>query len=105
MVPYLILLYSGRGFGAMQIGVLCALRPWVSAPAGNLVVAAADAWGLHRAALVGTFLAALAGRVLLSHSTGFAANLVYTVVSEAAAAPMSVLVEAAVVAATVDVRL
>ncbi|KAL6777249.1 hypothetical protein ACKKBF_B20760 [Auxenochlorella protothecoides x Auxenochlorella symbiontica] len=102
MVPYLILLYSGRGFGAMQIGVLCALRPWVSAPAGNLVVAAADAWGLHRAALVGTFLAALAGRVLLSHSTGFAANLVYTVVSEAAAAPMSVLVEAAVVAATVD---
>lgn len=36
ILPYLNLYYSELGFSPEQIGLICALRPWVSAPAGML---------------------------------------------------------------------
>lgn len=100
----MVIMYYERGFTTPQIGLLSMLRPWISAPAGNLIVTIADRSHHHRAALIICYVLAMLGRLALAQSSGFAANMLYVAISEAAAGPMIVLVEAVVVAAATDVR-
>ena len=99
----MVIMYYERGFTTPQIGLLSMLRPWISAPAGNLIVTIADRSHRHRAALIICYVLAMLGRLALAQSSGFAANMLYVAISEAAAGPMIVLVEAVVVAAATDV--
>lgn len=45
------------GLRPSQIGLLSALRPWISAPCGSLVAGLADRWGSHRFMLLFTYVA------------------------------------------------
>lgn len=54
---YLPLPAHAAGLRPSQIGLLSALRPWISAPCGSIVAALADRWGAHRFLLLFTYLA------------------------------------------------
>ena len=45
------------GLRPSQIGLLSALRPWISAPCGSIVSGLADRWGGHRFVLLFTYVA------------------------------------------------
>lgn len=45
------------GLHPSQIGLLSALRPWISAPCGSIVAGLADRWGGHRFVLLFTYVA------------------------------------------------
>ena len=61
IIPFLPIYYSrSLGFTPSQIGLLAALRPWISAPAGSICAALADRLGMHRFVLLFCFVAATA---------------------------------------------
>lgn len=45
------------GLHPSQIGLLSALRPWISAPCGSILAGLADRWGAHRFLLLFTYIA------------------------------------------------
>ena len=54
--PFVNVYFARLGLSASQIGLLSALRPWISAPCGSLLAGLADRWGAHRGMLVGSYL-------------------------------------------------
>lgn len=60
--PFLFRLTAGvparsAGLRPSQIGLLSALRPWISAPCGSILAGLADRWGTHRFLLLFTYIA------------------------------------------------
>lgn len=98
--PYINLLYRQRGLGDAQIGVLAALKPWVSAPAAFVWAAAADRFSAHRAILLATFITSTIVRTCTAFGFRFWQFLVLAAVGEALASPVGVMADAAVVAAS-----
>lgn len=66
VLPYYNLYFETvLGFSRQQIGLLSALRPWLSAPCAMLLCAVADRWRVHTALLVGCFSASVVLRCLM----------------------------------------
>lgn len=100
ILPFLNVYLTSHGLTAAQIGVLAAVRPFVGAPAAAAVAAVADASGRHRALLGGCFIAAALGRLAIPLAPGdFGAQIGLAIATEAVAAPVQVIADAAVVAA------
>ncbi|KAK9815868.1 hypothetical protein WJX72_010994 [[Myrmecia] bisecta] len=97
--PYLNLYFRQLGFNEQQIGAFNALRPWVSAIAGNLFTLIADHVRAHRAILLIAFVLAAVVRfsIALVHNLTYLILLV--VATEAINSPVGILVDASVMAA------
>ncbi|GAB4815579.1 hypothetical protein N2152v2_002625 [Parachlorella kessleri] len=101
-LPYINIFYRHLGFTEQKIGLLCALKPWVSAPAGNIVVSLADSWQAHTFVVLATYLICLSGRGLIAVVTGYGIQVFLALLTEAVAAPMGAITDAAVMAAATD---
>eukprot|EP00887_Chlorella_sp_A99_P004892 scaffold4.g4892.t1 len=82
-----------------QIGLVAALRPWLSLPAGALWSGVADKSRRHRAVLLLTFACSVAVRLALSAGRSFAALTILSLVTEFFAAPVTIIADSAVLAA------
>eukprot|EP00887_Chlorella_sp_A99_P003417 scaffold7.g3417.t1 len=102
LLPFINLFYRQLGFSPQQIGLLCALKPWVSAAAGAGLLSLADSHKIHFAVLLATFFVQLLGRSLIPSVTSFLFQTVLALLTEAAAMPLGTLVDAAVSAAATD---
>ncbi|KAK9828635.1 hypothetical protein WJX72_001232 [[Myrmecia] bisecta] len=98
VLPYLNLHYRHLGFTAQQIGILGALRPWVSAPAGPMWAALADATKAHRLILVAAFALSTCTRTSMAVSGSFVVQMVLTVLTEAFGAPIGIIADSSVMA-------
>lgn len=99
ILPYLPLYYRRRGLQEQQIGLVAALRPWLSLPAGALWSGVADKSRRHRAVLLLTFACSVAVRLALSAGRSFAALTILSLVTEFFAAPVTIIADSAVLAA------
>ena len=97
--PFLNVHFARIGLTNAQLGVLSALRPWLSAPAGFAWSALADRLHSHRAVLVLALAASTALRSTLVLPRSFWGILALALASEAVTAPVSIMADAAVVAA------
>ncbi|GBG00109.1 hypothetical protein Rsub_12850 [Raphidocelis subcapitata] len=99
--PYInVVVFRAGGMSEQQIGVLSALRPWVSAPAAFLWSALADARRAHRAIFLAALALGAAARLGLAAASGFWAFAALSAASEALGAPVTLLADAAVVASS-----
>ena len=89
------------GLNPAQIGAIGCARPLASFPAGALWSGAADASRRHRAVLLLTLAASVLLRLaaFAASGAGFAALLALIVAAEACAAPVTIIVDALVMAA------
>ncbi|KAG2442634.1 hypothetical protein HXX76_002718 [Chlamydomonas incerta] len=95
--PFLNVYYAmDRGLGKEQVGLIGALRPWVSAPAAFAWAALADRLHAHHWVLLGTFVGSTAVRLLLLLPRSFGGLLAVTLLAEVLAAPVGVMADAAV---------
>lgn len=102
--PFLPLYYSRNlGFTPSQIGVLAALRPWISAPAGSIAAALADRLGSHRLVLLFCFLAATVLQSSIAVFSSFPSQLVLTLGISTVWTGASIIGDAAVMAASTHV--
>ncbi|PRW44509.1 major facilitator superfamily [Chlorella sorokiniana] len=101
LFPFLNLFFRRLGYSAKQIGIIGCLRPLVSFPAGSLWSGAADKSRRHRAVLLLTFATSLLLRLSISGVAhrGFGPLLALVVAMEAFAAPVTIIVDAVVMAA------
>lgn len=88
-------------FTTRQIGIIQALRPWVSAAAGYLLIPISDAWSIHYLMLLLTYALTMISRGLITMDWSYGVMLVLVLIMEAAVSPMSILVDATVVAGSV----
>lgn len=106
IIPFLPLYYSRNlGFTPSQIGLLAALRPWISAPAGSIAAALADRLGSHRLVLLFCFLAGtvLQSSIALNLFSSFSSQLVLTLGISIVWTGASIIGDAAVMAASTHV--
>jgi hypothetical protein len=96
--PYINLLYRQNGLNDAQIGILAAVKPWVSASASFVWSGIADRYNIHKTILIATFVVSTLVRSSVSVLHSFAAFLVIAVLGEAIAAPCGVMADASVVA-------
>ncbi|PNW85282.1 hypothetical protein CHLRE_03g179350v5 [Chlamydomonas reinhardtii] len=95
--PFLNVFYAmDRGLGKEQVGLIGALRPWVSAPAAFAWAALADRLHAHQAVLLVTFVGSTAVRLLLLLPRDFGGLLAVTLLAEVLSAPVGVMADAAV---------
>ena len=100
ILPFYNVFLNSHGISAAELGLLAALRPAVGAPAAAAVAAFADRTGRHRAVLATSFLLAALGRLAVPLDPGnFSFQLALALATEVVAAPISVIADAAVVAA------
>jgi hypothetical protein len=94
--PFLNLFFRRLGLDEQRIGLLGAVRPFVSMPAGSLWSGAADKWRRHRAVLVLTLCASVLARLSLAAAgrLGFAPLLATVAATEFFAAPVTILADA-----------
>lgn len=78
------------------MGLIGALRPWVSAPAAFAWAALADRLHAHQAVLLVTFVGSTAVRLLLLLPRDFGGLLAVTLLAEVLSAPVGVMADAAV---------
>lgn len=97
--PYLNVFYRSNGLNDAQIGVLAAIKPWVSAPASFIWSGVADRYSAHRIIMLTTFVISTLTRTSVALCSTFAAFMVLAVAGEFIAAPVGVMADAAVVAA------
>ncbi|KAI3428509.1 hypothetical protein D9Q98_007333 [Chlorella vulgaris] len=100
LFPFINLLFRRLGMSERRVGVLGAVRPFVGLPAGWLWSAAADTSRRHRAVLLLTLCASVLARLSLTVAgrLGFGALLAVVATSEFFAAPVTIIVDAAVMA-------
>ncbi|EFN59197.1 hypothetical protein CHLNCDRAFT_50056 [Chlorella variabilis] len=100
--PFLNLFFHRIGLSPSQIGLLSALRPWISAPCGSIIAGLADRWGSHRPLLLACYLGMtwIQGLMALPSLASFGAMLALTVLSSVVYTPASILADAAVMAAS-----
>jgi hypothetical protein len=96
LLPYLNIYLSQRGLSSSQIGLLAALRPWISAPLGMAASAAADQRKAHNALLLTAIAAATALRASLPLSEGLVVIFAQLVVAEVMGAGASMIGDATV---------
>ena len=100
VLPFYNVFLNSHGITAAQLGLLAALRPAVGAPAAAGISALADRTGRHRAVLATCFTLAALGRLAVPLEPGnFPWQLALALATEGVAAPVSVIADAAVVAA------
>ncbi|KAK9832540.1 hypothetical protein WJX81_007525 [Elliptochloris bilobata] len=87
------------GFSKEQIGLLTALRPWLSAISGNVFAVAADHLAAHKPILLATYAATALLRFSLSLPQSFGLTLVLVVLMEVCNSPINIIVDAAVMGA------
>ena len=103
VLPFLNVYLVAHGITPAQVGILAALRPVIGTPAAAGWAAAADSSSGHRAILGFCFLASTAGRLAIPLAPGsFPFQLALALATEAVAAPIPVIADAAVVAAAPD---
>jgi sugar phosphate permease len=96
--PYINIFFRAHGLSDVQIGILAALRPWVSAPASFLWSSAADRFQAHQSILLVTIILSTLLRTCMAAARTFPAFLFLAAVSEFVGAPTGVIADAAVVA-------
>lgn len=102
--PFLPIYYSrSLGFTPSQIGLLAALRPWISAPAGSIAAALADRLGSHRFVLLFCFLAATGLQSAIAFVVTFPSQLALTLGISTVWTGASIIGDAAVMAASTHV--
>ena len=99
LFPFIPLFFRLRGLDERQIGVVAALRPWLSLPAGAAWSAAADKTRHHRVVLLITFSCSALARLGLWAGRSFPALLAISLATELFAAPVTILADSAVLAA------
>ena len=128
IIPFLNLYFQRLGFSKDQIGLLTALRPWLSAVsgarvpraapapplgsggsrqlqtprrgcAGNVFAVAADHLAAHKVILLATYGVTAALRFSLSAVQSFGLMLAMVVLMEVASAPVNIIVDASVMSA------
>lgn len=94
--PFLNLFFRRLGLDEQRIGLLGAVRPFVSMPAGSLWSGAADKGRRHRAVLLLTLCASVLARLSLSAvgRLGFVPLLATVAATEFFAAPVTILADA-----------
>ena len=97
--PFLPLYFRRRGLNETQIGLLAALRPWLSLPAGAIWSGAADTSRRHQALLLAAFCGALVCRLALAGAHSYATLAALTLATEVFAAPITIIADASVLAA------
>ena len=103
-LPYLNVYLDENGASKQQIGVLSALRPWLSAPSAVLLTGLADKLDAQRAVLVVAFAASATLRTLLlvAPSSIFATGAL-VLLADCVASPVGVIIDSIVVASCVNV--
>ena len=101
--PYLPLYSRRLGLTEQQIGVVGALRPWVSFPTASLWSGLADKHRCHCFVFVGNFAAATLLRLSLAVAGGFGWLLLAVLVTEFFAGAVTILADAAVQASCTEV--
>ena len=96
ILPYLNIYLSQRGLSSTQIGLLAALRPWISAPLGMAASAAADKRQAHNALLLTAVAAATFLRAALPLSDGIVLIFAQLVLAEVMGAGASMIGDATV---------
>lgn len=102
--PFLNVIFRRAGLSERQIGAVAALRPWVGLPSGAAFSGVADKWRLHRPVLLATLAAAAVARCALAAARSFPAILGVMLFAEALAAPVTIIVDAAAMAACTAVQ-
>jgi hypothetical protein len=104
IIPFLPVYYSKElEFTPSQIGLLAALRPWISAPAGSIAAALADRLQRHRAVLLFCFLAATILQSSIALVASFPSQLILTLGVSTVWTGASIIGDAAVMAASTHV--
>ncbi|KAL4434055.1 hypothetical protein ABPG75_000496 [Micractinium tetrahymenae] len=102
LLPFVTILWRSLGFNEASIGIICALRPFVAAAMGSLLVSAADASQRHMAILLAVYTIAWLGRSMMAFFAGFGVQLALALITEGASAPMGALIDSAVMASQAD---
>lgn len=95
LLPYYNLYFKHLGISGARIGLIAALRPWLSAPATSLWGWLADRYAIHRPLLLVTFVASTITRCCMAlplFNTQFATLLAVVLVTEAVQGPPNMLV-------------
>lgn len=79
------------------MGVIGALRRWVSAPSAFAWAAVADRRNAHQAVLLATFVGSVAARLLILLPRSYWGLLAATLLAECLRAPVNVLADAAAI--------
>ncbi|KAG2450232.1 hypothetical protein HYH02_000329 [Chlamydomonas schloesseri] len=95
--PFLNIYFQQLGLTHSQVGVIGALRRWVSAPSAFAWAALADRRNAHQAILLFTFVGSVAARLLILLPRRFWGLLAATLLAECLRAPVNVLADAAAV--------
>jgi sugar phosphate permease len=96
--PYINIYFRQNGLSNVQIGILAALRPWVSASASFVWSGIADRYSAHKIILISTLVASTIIRTSMAACATFAAFFVIAALGEFIAAPVGVIADATVVA-------
>lgn len=96
LFPFLNLSFRRLGLSERSIGILGAVRPFISLPAGSLWSGAADKSRRHRAVLLLTLCASVLARLSLAAvgRLGFAPLLAMVALTEFFAAPVTIIADA-----------
>lgn len=103
LFPYLNVYLSQRGLTSAQIGLLSALRPWISAPLSMGSTAIADKFKVHTPLLVVCFALTTIIRASIPLGSGVAMLIVMLMAAEVFGAPVGVIGDAAVLSNCHDV--
>ncbi|KAG2442633.1 hypothetical protein HXX76_002717 [Chlamydomonas incerta] len=93
--PFLNLYFQQLGLTHSQVGLIGALRRWVSAPSAFAWAALADRHNAHQAVLLATFVGSVAARLLILLPRSYWGLLAATLLAEFLRAPVNVLADAA----------
>ncbi|KAK9817419.1 hypothetical protein WJX74_008676 [Apatococcus lobatus] len=97
--PFLNVWYRRRGFTEQQIGLLSALRPWVSAIVGGGCTAFADRIRAHRPIMFIAYALSTAAKFSISQAKTYPQMLLLIVTAEGLTAPVMILADSSVMAA------
>lgn len=96
ITPYFNVYFKQRGLSDAQVGVISAVRQWVSVPSSFLWSAAADRLQRHQAILTAVLVASTASRLGLVWASGFGAFLALIIVNQFVTSPVTVMADAIV---------
>ncbi|KAL6785443.1 hypothetical protein ACKKBF_B00270 [Auxenochlorella protothecoides x Auxenochlorella symbiontica] len=101
ILPFLNIFYSDTlKFSAAQIGLLAAIRPWVSAPCGSIIAGLADRGRRHAVVLTACYLMATLVQGAMALAGSFPLQLLLTLLASAVWAPPQIISDACVMAAS-----
>eukprot|EP00884_Botryococcus_braunii_P022281 jgi/Botrbrau1/8737/Bobra.0090s0012.1 len=98
--PFLNIFFQRRGFSKTQIGLMAAVRPWISAASGNIWAAAADHLQAHFIILMVMYVLGVLLRTSMMFAPDFATMLAVVIAKEFFGSPVGIIVDATVLAAS-----